>query len=131
MAQPHEVWHGWMFHKRFRIRREYTHRPEFKKGDLVRVVMVSRFGDVGLTKNLEAERGYDLRVEPWELDPVEPIPADVCRLCLNALEAGGHEECRADRKCERCSGDTSPANPVCTKCYFLQWQKENAAKEKA
>jgi hypothetical protein len=131
MAQPHEVWHGWMFHKQFRIRREYPHRPEFKKGDLVKVVMVSRFGDVGLTKDLAAEFGYDLRVEPWELDLVDPLPADICRLCLNALKAGGHEECREHRKCERCGGDTSPANPVCTKCHIEAWRKENAAKEKA
>lgn len=31
-------------------------------GDPVRVVMASRFGDVGITSNLTAEYGYDRRV---------------------------------------------------------------------
>lgn len=32
------------------------------KGERWRVVMASRFGDVGITRNLETEYGYDLRV---------------------------------------------------------------------
>lgn len=32
------------------------------KGKLVRVVMASRFGDVGITSDLSAERGYEERV---------------------------------------------------------------------
>lgn len=35
----------------------------YTKGDRVRVVMASRMGDVGLTKDLSAEHGYDARVE--------------------------------------------------------------------
>jgi hypothetical protein len=32
------------------------------EGKRVRVVMASRFGDVGITAHLDAERGYDVRV---------------------------------------------------------------------
>lgn len=34
------------------------------KGTRVRVWMVSRFGDVGITDNLVNPRGYDVRVDP-------------------------------------------------------------------
>lgn len=37
------------------------------RGERVRVVMASRFGDVGITKNLKAERGYDERALVSEL----------------------------------------------------------------
>ncbi len=37
------------------------------KGERVRVVMASRLGDVGITSNLSAERGYDHRVHVEEL----------------------------------------------------------------
>ena len=37
------------------------------EGRRVRVVMASRFGDVGITNNLKAERGYDKRVSVAEL----------------------------------------------------------------
>lgn len=36
-------------------------------GKRVRVVMASRFGDVGITHNLKAERGYDKRLYLSEL----------------------------------------------------------------
>lgn len=81
MAQPEEVPHGWTYHRLFRMRADSTHRPQFKKGDLVKVVMVSRFGDCGLTKDVSKDYGYDLRVRPSELEPLEPPPADVCPKC--------------------------------------------------
>ena len=37
------------------------------KGKRVRLVMASRFGDVGITRKLDAERGYDARVNLSEL----------------------------------------------------------------
>lgn len=37
------------------------------KNNRVRVVMVSRFGDVGITNNLETVQGYDLRLAVQEL----------------------------------------------------------------
>ncbi len=43
-------------------------KPIFiKKGTLVRIVMVSRFGDVGITPDLEAVSGYVARVSLDEL----------------------------------------------------------------
>lgn len=46
--------------------------PEFTRytipaGTKVRVVMASRFGDVGITDKLERERGYDARIDPEDL----------------------------------------------------------------
>ena len=35
-----------------------------KKGSTLKIVMISRFGDVGLTNDLDAEHGYHTRVEP-------------------------------------------------------------------
>lgn len=37
------------------------------KSNRVRVVMASRFGDVGITHNLKAQNGYDIRVSVAEL----------------------------------------------------------------
>jgi hypothetical protein len=42
--------------------------PQFEKvavnaGQLVKIVMVSRFGDVGITENLTADVGYGMRVQ--------------------------------------------------------------------
>lgn len=38
----------------------------WKKGTRVKVVMVSRFGDMGLTTKLDAEFGYSIRINPGE-----------------------------------------------------------------
>lgn len=43
------------------------------KGERVRVVMASRFGDVGITKNLNAENGYTDRVYIEELTDFRDI----------------------------------------------------------
>lgn len=40
-------------------------------GDIGKVVMVSRFGDCGITKNLDATHGYTLRLLPECLEVVE------------------------------------------------------------
>jgi hypothetical protein len=61
----------------------------FVGGDLVKVVMVSRFGDCGITKDLTAENGYNLRVPPKALMPIEEIPDSVCRECF--YEKAGHD----------------------------------------
>jgi hypothetical protein len=116
MARPEDVWHGWMAGKLFKITREHSHRPEFKVGDVVKCVMVSRMGDCGLTKDLKAERGYELRVMPWELDPVEARPEGICPLCNLHLEAGGHEGGHLNRTCDECGGLTGPCDPVCPTC---------------
>lgn len=43
-------------------------------GRRVRVVMASRFGDVGITKNLDAEHGYDVRVAVEDLSNFAEAP---------------------------------------------------------
>lgn len=40
-------------------------------GTKVKVVMASRFGDLGITRNLTADYGYETRVMP---DLLEPLP---------------------------------------------------------
>lgn len=50
--------------------------PEFtyeivSAGTKVKIVMVSRFGDVGITKNLDAEMGYAARVSLDVLEKAE------------------------------------------------------------
>ena len=42
-------------------------RPYFVN-QVVRCVMVSRFGDLGITDDLKATHGYDLRVEAHEIE---------------------------------------------------------------
>jgi hypothetical protein len=97
MARPEEVEQGWMSGKTFRLRvdvptaREYMgfwekNEPKMKltpysKGDAVKVVMVSRFGDCGITRDLTKTNGYAARVSPMELEPIEPLPENVCRKC--------------------------------------------------
>lgn len=114
-----------MHGKRFLLTKDYGElhpdRPKWKpytKGATVKAVMVSRMGDVGVTLNLEAQNGYDLRVMPWELDPVEPRPDNVCRLCNLEQAAGGHDGGHLGRKCEKCGGETGPCDPLCFPCSF-------------
>ena len=45
-----------------------------EKGDRVRVVMASRLGDVGCTKNLEADSGYQLRTSVDNLSEFSDRP---------------------------------------------------------
>lgn len=52
------------------------------KGQRVRVVMASRFGDVGITPDLEAENGYVARVHV----------ADLCDFSDDPQHGGGDEE---------------------------------------
>lgn len=94
MARPEEVPHGWMRGRQFRILEDNPFFVErgFTKNDLVKVVMVSRFGDCGVTKQLTAENGYGLRVYPKALDPVDPIPTSVCAKCF-------YEQADHDGKC--------------------------------
>lgn len=79
MAQPHEVPHGWMHGRVFKLKNDtqawdwdYKTREStpftIKAGTPVKVVMVSRFGDCGITTDLKAENGYSTRVEPSDLE---------------------------------------------------------------
>ncbi len=84
MAQAHEVPHGWMKGRQFLIREgtEFSRTKGFHTGDRVKVVMVSRFGDCGVTKQLDVQYGYSLRVPPKELLPLDPLPTSVCPDCF-------------------------------------------------
>jgi hypothetical protein len=59
-------------------------RP-YERGQLVKVVMISTWGDIGLTDRLDADTGYDIRVEPGQLEVVEGHPKSCenrpCRTC--------------------------------------------------
>lgn len=46
---------------------ENTKQYKAHKGTKVRVWMVSRFGDVGVTDNLDDPHGYDQRIDPEQL----------------------------------------------------------------
>lgn len=86
MAQPEDVDHGYLHGKVCRLlidlpdhmsmfpdaAAHWVKKPNpYRKGDLVKVVMVSRLGDCGVTHDLNATSGYSLRVEPECLEIVE------------------------------------------------------------
>lgn len=67
--------HGWMPHKpetwQYRYARLRKSRMvgnhHCESGDWVKIVMVSRLGDVGITNNLDGESNYESRVELKDL----------------------------------------------------------------
>ncbi len=104
MARPDEVTHGWMHGREFLIERDVTghqwnghdfmrgpDKPEFTdvpmpKGTRVKVVMVSRFGDCGITTDLKAENGYISRVPPeWLVLPEDGDHFTECGNCGDRL----------------------------------------------
>lgn len=56
-----------IWNQRRRNEPEYTDKP-LPVGTRVKIVMASRFGDVGITDDLAAEHGYHLRVDIGELE---------------------------------------------------------------
>lgn len=70
MSQPFEEHHGWMVGKVFTLKSDTTnpYSPKLKAGTRVKVVMVSRFGDCGITTDLKKTNGYSTRVMPWQLE---------------------------------------------------------------
>lgn len=124
MGNPEDSWFGWMHGKQFRLTRDYSklrddgHWKGYDKGVIVKAVMVSRMGDVGVTLKLDAKYGYDLRVMPYELEPIEPRPENVCPLCN--LEKVASEHGYPDRKCDTCGGETGPCDPTCPRCCFAK-----------
>lgn len=110
MARPEEVWHGWMKGKTFRLKEDVPHAKEYlgkwegnaplsrptpyKVGDVVKVVMVSRFGDCGITTDLSKENGYAARVEPPALDPQDGFPEGVCDKCYYPKEVHLENGCK-------------------------------------
>jgi len=126
MAKPDEVYFGWMHGKRFKLKVDSKVDLKYKKGDEVKVIMVSLMGDCGLTKNMQAEFGYDIRLMPYQLEPIEKIPADVCHLCHYRLESGDHDKCSPDRKCEKCQENTGPGDPVCPVCIWREFLEKQS-----
>ncbi len=76
MAQAHEVPHGWMKGRQFLIREgtEFSRTKGFHTGDRVKVVMVSRFGDVGVTEDLDAVGHYGARLHLDDLTDLSMTP---------------------------------------------------------
>lgn len=72
MSFPFQEHHGWMDQQVFRLKADTTnpHSPKLKAGTAVKVVMVSRFGDCGITTDLKKKTGYSNRVMPWDLEEV-------------------------------------------------------------
>lgn len=56
---------------------EHAKKFGYASGDTAKVVMVSRMGDCGITKNLEAEYGYDFRIAPECLTIESITPASM------------------------------------------------------
>jgi hypothetical protein len=74
LKRPVEMWH-WKGHS------NEKGEPEFDKvlcesGQLVKIVMVSRLGDVGLTEDLAAENGYAIRLPLDDLYDFMETPSD-------------------------------------------------------
>ena len=58
LKKPVEMWH----YKGIRDGEQDFEKVDCKSGQVVKIVMVSRFGDVGITEDLTAENGYGCRV---------------------------------------------------------------------
>jgi len=77
---------GWMEGCKFRVRTSVSPTiGEDKKGGsflppgtIVKCVMTSGMGDVGVTTELSRERGYDHRALPYELEKIEEEEYPIC-----------------------------------------------------
>jgi len=89
MANRCEVSFGWTYGQLFLLGEEVEDRakvnPPLAAGSLVRVVMVSRFGHVGITTNVNDENGYTHATKPENLRPLDGVAYNVtncqCFLC--------------------------------------------------
>lgn len=72
MSYPFQEHHGWMNGKMFILKKDVSNQEGgfIRAGSKVKCVMVSRFGDCGITTDLAAEYGYSFRVDPIDLDSV-------------------------------------------------------------
>ena len=48
-------------------------KETFKKGERMKAVLASRLGDICLTRNLDAENGYDLRLDPYNKETLTDV----------------------------------------------------------
>ena len=87
MSFPFQEPHGWMDQQVFRLKADTTnpHSPKLKAGTVVKVVMVSRYKDCGVTTDLNKKNGYSNRVLPWEL---EEIPGQVYKYTVEPPAPG-------------------------------------------
>jgi len=90
--------HGWMEGQVFRLKADTTnpHSPRLKAGTVVKCVMVSRFGDCGITTDLTKVNGYSNRVMPWEL---EEVPGTEYRRTVEPPADGMMKQCYGDSVC--------------------------------
>lgn len=70
-------------------------------GKRVRVVMASRFGDVGITRNLQAEHGYEERVAVADLSGFSDTPSGHAADC----------EWHCDQNPQECTCDAPTSLP--------------------
>lgn len=98
MSCRNQVPHGWMRGHVFKVIGPSLNEvlAPAPKGSMVRVTMTSRFGDCGITPDLDAERGYISRILPENLERIpgklyDLIPCD-CRLCVNRPKSGASLE---------------------------------------
>jgi len=84
-----------MDQQNFRLKSDTTnpHSPKLKAGTGVRCVMVSRFGDCGITTDLKKTNGYSNRVMPWDL---EEIPGTEYRRTVEGPSEGMMKQCYGD-----------------------------------
>ena len=98
MSFPFQEHHGWMDQQVFQLKADTTnpHSPKLKAGTKVKVVMVSRFGDCGITTDLKKVNGYSNRVMPWEL---EEVPGTEYRRTVEGPAEGMMKQCYGDSVC--------------------------------
>lgn len=127
MARPHEVAHGYLHGRLVKIRwdqlsenaREHCAKRGYGPETAAKVVMVSSMGDLGLTQRLDAKTGYDLRLDPEEVEMIEhtchangcsgiahdEIP--FCQSCFNQLPEAHRKKLwkgrRLDKLCGACN----------------------------
>jgi hypothetical protein len=95
MSFPFQEHHGWMDQQVFQLKADTTnpHSPKLKAGTKVKVVMVSRFGDCGITTDLKKVNGYSNRVMPWDL---EEVPGIEYRRTVEPPAEGMMRQCYGD-----------------------------------
>lgn len=99
MAFPEQVDHGSLVGSLCILKKDHLDAKRFVDhdvpdepcpyyaGQVVKVTVASRFGDCGISSNLKAINGYDLRVMPDELEPISGLtPWQVSKL-INLLSA--------------------------------------------
>lgn len=140
MARPSELEHGWLRDRIVRVRFEnlsekaaaFCRDKGYEADTKAKVVMVSRLGDVGLTRDLGSDGGYDLRLDPGDVDPVDhtchangctnvahdEIP--FCKQCFGLLPETHRKKLWTTRAKGACGGCRKALIPVAwSELYYL------------